>query len=295
MLLMPSCGSEPPPSEHPLLWRIAGEPASYLYGTVHLPDTRVASWSEEVQGALAASDAVYTEISLAPEVLMKVVEGSVLPEGQTLRDLLPADVFARLESFCTAKGLNLAGMMNQQIWVVATNLTLVGLSPEHLTLEPLDMRLYRYATANRKEAGGIETAEEQLAAFGALTRDEQAEYLVQMLDLLEESPNATREYVEELVRIYRDGDAAALEAYMNRYLGEDDPLTVKFKKLILTDRNVRMAERSAARMRENPGKSYFFAYGAAHMPGDDGVVALLRKEGFEVTRLAAPASAAAAQ
>jgi len=45
-----------------------------------------------------------------------------------------------------------------------------------------------------------------------------------------------------------------------------------------------MARRIAAKLRAHPGTGFFFAIGAAHLYGPQGVIALLEKEGFKLTR-----------
>ena len=75
---------------------------------------------------------------------------------------------------------------------------------------------------------------------------------------------------------------------MNKMLEEydpKDPLEAKLMKRLFTDRNERMAERIAKKLKAEPGKSFFFAVGAGHLPGDDGIVERLRKAGYKVKRV----------
>ena len=73
--------------------------------------------------------------------------------------------------------------------------------------------------------------------------------------------------------------------FMFEHLDVSNPREAKLLDLLVTKRNHHMAERAAARIREQPDQSFFFALGAAHMPGDDGVVALLRQREMTVTRV----------
>jgi uncharacterized protein YbaP (TraB family) len=56
----------------------------------------------------------------------------------------------------------------------------------------------------------------------------------------------------------------------------------KIRKMLIEERNARMAERLVARMQQ---KSVFVAVGAAHLPGMDALVARLRAVGFKVEAL----------
>src|SRR5437773_1181942 len=52
------------PTTKPFLWRIEGPVPSYLYGTIHLPDSRVLDMPEVVRQAIAASDGIFTELPI---------------------------------------------------------------------------------------------------------------------------------------------------------------------------------------------------------------------------------------
>jgi uncharacterized protein YbaP (TraB family) len=54
---------------------------------------------------------------------------------------------------------------------------------------------------------------------------------------------------------------------------------------LLDDRNVRLATRMEAGLKEDAGKSVFYAVGAGHMIGDDGIVGRLQKKGWKIRRL----------
>jgi hypothetical protein len=48
-----------------------------------------------------------------------------------------------------------------------------------------------------------------------------------------------------------------------------------------------MTDRIEKKLKDSPGKCYFFAIGALHYPGADGIKALLEGKGYKVTRLSA--------
>ena len=55
----------------------------------------------------------------------------------------------------------------------------------------------------------------------------------------------------------------------------------EFEERIVTDRNRRMAERMQPMLTAGAA---FVAVGALHLPGEEGIVALLREAGWTVTR-----------
>jgi uncharacterized protein YbaP (TraB family) len=74
---------------------------------------------------------------------------------------------------------------------------------------------------------------------------------------------------------------------MYEYMDMDDPIDQKFMRLAIVERNQRMAERIAQRLKDNEDKIYFFAVGAGHYHLDDGIIALLDEMGYKAKRIGA--------
>ena len=95
-----SCRPDPVQAQSqgpPFLWEISGTRTSYLFGTVHLPDPRVANLPASVNRAFKASQAVYTEIPLDPSSVVNQVPRLMLSGPRTLPDIVPADLLQRTE------------------------------------------------------------------------------------------------------------------------------------------------------------------------------------------------------
>ncbi len=273
------------PADRPFLWKIDAETPSYLFGTIHLPDARVVSLEKSVETALDGADVVLTEIPLDGTTQSKMLGAAMLTGEETLADLLPEKLFQRTAKYLESKGFVIQPFLKMKVWVLSTQLSMLDYLPQMMTTPPLDMQIYRRAEAMGKTVGGLETIEEQLGVFEGLTLDEQIALHVQAMDQLEEAAARNSSPARELVEIYLLGDGAALLEKMNEAIDESDPAAAKFMKALVTDRNVRMADRIAKKIAAEPGRGFFFAIGAAHMPGEDGIVALLRQAGFSVSRV----------
>lgn len=86
------------------LWSTRGEPASYFFGTIHVPYTRV--WDhvpENAKRAFGNADRVVFELDLLdPGTLAALANCQLLPEGRSLADVLPPELLARLRRYCAA-------------------------------------------------------------------------------------------------------------------------------------------------------------------------------------------------
>jgi len=269
----------------PLLWRLTPPPeASYLLGTMHLPDPRLRTLPPTLERALVECDAYYGEIPLDAVTQSRLAAAFLIPGGRTLGELLPAELYARVEREWTSRGLPFAPFDRMKPWVVSVQVTLLDRFALLAQQPPLDSALYARAEADGKEVGGLESAAEQLAVFDELTPAEQIALLRDTLDQLDRYRRERRDPTAELVAAYVSGE----EARVTRLLDEDydpkDPLDVKIRQRLFTDRNARMAERIAERLRATPARAHLFAVGAGHVVGPDGLVARLERAGFRPLR-----------
>ncbi len=274
---------EPSPPE-PLLWVVEGEPRIFLFGTIHIPDQRVKTFSKTVEDARASADVLWTEIRMEMAEQMKVQMAAMLTGGKTLKDVLPEDLYKRTTEYIASKGYPGAMLDAFKPWVVATTIQILDILPQMAQNPALDATLYDEAKAAGKEVGGLETAEEQIAIFDTMSNEEQAEMLSKTIDLLKEAEKDGGA-LEMITKAYLTGDPEVIHKAMYDQYDPTDPLQKKLMTALLDDRNVRMVDRMLERSAKAPEKTYFVAVGAAHYPGEMGILKLLEKKGKTVRRL----------
>jgi len=270
---------------NPFLWRIEGDNPSYLFGSMHLADERLLTLPDIVIEAIDEVDVVYTETKLDQETQLDIIQLTLLPNGQTLDDLLPQDVNTRLDSYLSDKGLSSSIFAQYKIWYVTTNLALLEELENLLEYPSLDQYIWNTAISKGKDTGGIETVEEQINVFDSFSVEEQIEMLNDTLDELEEYAISGESSTSAMKDAYLDGDLEVLQDLLFSDYEENDTLYEKFKTRILTDRNYNMTQRISENITNNPNTQYFFTIGAGHYWGDDGIIILLENEGFTITRV----------
>ncbi|MBN2495034.1 MAG: TraB/GumN family protein [Deltaproteobacteria bacterium] len=269
----------------PFLYRIEGTKPSWLFGTIHIPDKRVLDLSARADEAFEASDVVMTEIPMDPGTQMKMTQKLFLPEGQTLDKVLPKKLYARVDSLFSAKGLPFQPLSRFKIWTIATQVALIDHFTKFLSGKPLDQVIYQRASDAGKQVGGIETPEEQLAVFDSLSRAEQIRMLEGVLDMLQEFKQKGEDPVEKLILSFLSGEESRVVNAIKESYDPKNPIDRKLMKRLFEDRNTSMSQRIAARLKKEKEKSFFFAIGAGHLPGETGIAERLRKAGFKVTRV----------
>ena len=277
--------------QKPFLWRIKAHPddkPSYLFGTIHLSRPSVTKLPPRVLAALHASDAVYTEIPMDPPTLVRMTPHLFLPEGKTLADVLPKDLLKEAQGAVKEidPKLPFDPFSRMQVWAFAAGLAGLEDQIKYPGALAQDMVIFQRGALDGKEVGGIESPEEQIAIFDELTVDEQIEMLRDGLKQMRDIRATGQSPSEMLVGLYLTGDIDALGIELNKWLDpEGSELSAKLVERLLTRRNRLMAGRIAAKLRTEAGKTFFFAVGAAHLYGPNGLVNLLSHEGIEVSRV----------
>ncbi|MDX2175081.1 MAG: TraB/GumN family protein [Candidatus Sumerlaeia bacterium] len=273
------------PTEKPFLWVVEGETPSFLFGTIHLANDAILEFPQVVNDAFTASDALYTEIPMDMISMTRMATKVIAQPGETFGDAASPELRKRVHDYATSKGGSPDTLDAMKPWMVAVQLAIMG-NPE--LIQPgksVDQNLYNRAAFARKKLGALETIDSQVAVFEGFTLDEQLYMLGKSLDSLEEDEKAGRDSLRELMRLYLEGDEVALYAEMNRQYDPNDELMERFRVKLLDDRDKKMAENIDKAIRENPGRSHFFAVGALHFAGPYAVHKGLEARGHQVRRL----------
>lgn len=278
------------PNGQAIFWKIEkpGIQPSYLLGTMHVTDPRVlnmpAGASEAASNAetiIVESDEILDDNKAAMALLAKP-ELSMFTDGSTITSRLTPQQVSELEAGLKKRGLALASVNRMKPWILSS---FVGLPPCELTRKAdgtafLDKQIAQTAAKAGKRVVGLETYAEQLSALNDLPMDFHLRSLIETLQLGDKMSDIN----ETMIALYLKGDIGAimpmLQAMEPQKTADKDPDYAQFEQRIVLDRNKVMATRAAPTL--NQGNA-FMAVGALHLPGDQGLVALLRAQGFSVT------------
>lgn len=257
-----------------LLWKIEapGIKPSHLFGTIHSDDARVTALPEAVTRALDASHRFVMEALIDGEGLVRMAEAMYYNDGRTLEQVVGKELYAESVKALTARGIPTLGVEKQKPWAVMMALSM----PPPKTGEYLDLMLETRATRQNKPVSGLETVQEQIAVFNELPLPDQ-------IALLKETVRSQHDFdkeFEELTKAWLARDLATIAAISEDHEPVGDRLYRNVMDRLLTARNTRMAGRMASMLKEG---NAFIAVGAAHLPGETGLLNLIEKAGYRVT------------
>ena len=124
--------STPAAPSGPALWKVADEDTTiYLFGTVHVLPADVEWYDEDIAAALENADTLVTEIPADamkdPALQAAIMQKAMLPEGQTLRQMLSAEDRAVYEQALGKLGMPPAAFDRFEPWFAGMTLSVLPL------------------------------------------------------------------------------------------------------------------------------------------------------------------------
>lgn len=271
-----------------LLWKITGNglnEASYILGTYHVYDGQFADSIPGLRKAIAETKQLAGEIDMEDNaaIRMQMLQVAAMPEGESYRELLSKEDYARLdEGIKGIMGVGLDQMGALKPGMINSILAIflyMRLNPafDPAAFEGIDTYLQRIVREEGKKVTGLETVEEQLyLLFDSEPLKVQVESLLCGVTHLDNS----LEQLAELTDYYRDGNLIGM--YNLAFDDPDDPcysFTQSSKDPLLKHRNDKWMEKLPGLMAENPT---LVAVGALHLPGEEGLLYQLHLQGYRV-------------
>jgi uncharacterized protein len=260
-------------SDNSLLWKIEGKQLktpSYLLGTIHILPQKDFFLSEVMKQALASTQQVVLELDMDdPAMGMNMLQNASMNDGNTLDKLLSAEDYRQLGILVKkSTGVGIEVFNKWQPMLVASVVMQQMMDNQMASYE---MTLARLAQEAQKEVKGLESIQEQTEAMATIPYPQQAKYLSELLNDFDKQ----KAQFGKMVELYKSQNINALLDYMIEQSGGMD-----FSTVLLNERNHNWIPKIALLAAEKPT---FFAVGAGHLPGKDGVLALLRRAGYRVT------------
>lgn len=262
-----------------LLWKISGnglEKPSYLFGTIHMLCEDDAVLSDNMKKVIRDCDEVYFEVDMDNLFEMFGAMGKMKMLGDTtLSDLLSAEDYEKVKDYFESKGSMLPFSMLETFKPILAASTLEQKSLPCENTAMMEQVIMGVAKENNKKISGLETMAYQAGVLDSIPYKLQAEQLLNYINSSGKT-NDENKQLQEMFKAYKEQDLGLLEKLMV----ESDPGMAGFTDIMLYHRNQNWVTKLKKIL---PEKSLLIAVGAGHLPGEKGVISLLRKEGYSVT------------
>ena len=261
--------------ENTLLWKVSGkniETPSYLYGTMHI--VCEFNFDEDINKALEETTQMYLELDMdEPNFQMEMMKAMMMEDGITIKSLLSLEDQKTLDKFLKENfGYDLTLLNTIKPFFISSMLYPKILDCD---IKAIDMELMTLSKKQNEEVFGLELVEDQMKIF------DEIDYQIQLDELMKSvKDNLKNDKIEmkKLQEIYKTENISKMLEVM---LESDNKLMSDYNDVILTNRNINWIPIIEKAM----NKPTFFAFGAGHLAGENGVINLLVKQGYTVEPL----------
>ena len=284
ILLLACCGSLPAQQaqDEALYWRISqGErEAGFLLGTIHSEDPRVLDFSESFMEQLASCQVFAMEMVPDLPTLKRLADFMHYATAGELEDILGPERYRRAMEALSSYQVPAEWKEKMKVWAVMMTLSV----PPPQTGFFMDLSLSLRAAGAGLQVSGLETLEQQLSFLEDMPLD----YQITLLDQALADYQQIGEVHQQMINSYLSGKLSAISQLSAEQFDRLEPeIRDYFVSLGINRRNQRMLETLLPLLQES---RVFVAIGALHLPGEEGLLALLRSRGFSLAPLPLPIS-----
>ena len=274
-----------------LLWKLEhpeypNRIPSYLFGTMHVSDDRLAKLSPAVENALSNSRRIALEVESTSSDRLQEAFGAMqaemaLPKSQGLEKMLSAAELARLTDIVKQSGLPAEVTARLRPWVLTMLMSTSECQIKRIRSgkNALDGELAAIAENRGMGTFGLESLEMQFQTLASIPDADQLSILKATL----KGYDKMDDYTETMLQLYlkRDlGKIWPLQVALAERNGASKTAFDTFGESMIMSRNVRMRDRAMMHIAYG---GVFIAVGALHLPGKKGLVELFREAGYNVT------------
>ena len=251
---------------------------SYILGTHHgCPFT----YCDSIPGLMKAFDKVDNIIGeinmiefaeMSPERMQKMQAMMMMPADTSLLSLFSTEEAAKVNEWLGKKmgaSLEMLSVMKPMtIMVTVQNKEMMEVIPEIATMTTIDKYMQTLGQRKGKTIGELETADYQMELLYGNSLEEQADALLEMID-----HGDSKGLLQQLTNAYKSQNLDTLwKVFQEQMTGYEYDAIVKVRNLNWEKQMKELL----------PKQSTLFVVGAGHLPGESGMINLLREAGYKV-------------
>ena len=253
-----------------------GKNKIYVAGTIHMLRAQDFPPPAEFDAAYQASQKIFFEIDLqkakTPEFGQRFMQAMMLPNNGTLKDVLDADTWAALQVFSAKTQYPLSQTMMFNPAMISI-LIAMSEAKKFDVGDGIDAFYDKAARTDNKAIGELESADDVIAYMKLFAQEDPNKIINSTLKDME---NLQSQF-ETMVASWRSGDLDALDKDMGQKMKAETP---RAYQVLVVDRNKKWLPQ-IMEMLKTPEVEMVLV-GSLHLSGSDGLLAQLKKAGYQV-------------
>ena len=292
--MLAACGGITGARIHPMLFHVTGPEGQegWLFGTIHVGDERIDTAVEKLKPFLDGADALAVEFDVVAyendfAAQIQGMNHFLLTDGTKITDHMPAETYEKAAALLKEAKVSPELMQTYDLamWSQLVEQAALMTKTDFDIESGVDRTLIHYCYDRGIEVRDVESAELQYGLLAGFPDELNLLMLENTLDNLD----GYKFSMNLLYNAWLRGNASTLEGLLNsegssdQLSEEEAALMDEYYDVMLTQRNAGMRDKAVEWL--EAGDRVFFAVGAAHLLGEDGLIALLRAEGYAVEQL----------
>lgn len=262
----------------------------YLLGSLHVGKPEFYPFHPIIEAAFRAADHLVFEVDpqsvASAEIVQTIQARGLLPQGQSLTDVVSADTVANLRQVLQEMNLPADAFFSMQPWFLT--LVLSNLQTNALGYSPL-YGVESYLLNNRSASTDIlelESIEEQIGFLEQMNTEVFLNYTLKsfkdsatlLAALISSWQCADKDKLSDMIfDDFNTADSSSTDSPSAEEIVELD----KIQEMLFFKRNITMADGVKVFLTEGQG-NYFVVVGSGHLLGEKSVIDLLRQAGYEI-------------
>lgn len=258
-----------------LLWKISGKDLkqpSYLFGTIHIICSNDFLWTDVMKNAFNKTHQLYLELPMADEGFqLQMMKHIMLTDSTELKDFFTEEQYKKLDQFFTDSMKAPLSMFSKMKPFGIMSFAMLKLADcSGNAPVAYENKLIGYAKEEKLPVKGLETIEQQMSIFDNMPKDTMAKMV---MSAIEDLPKSKAQF-QRMIKSYVTQNMELLSQEIFK-----SPEYAAHLDALLFKRNEKWIPLILDAAKQQPT---FFAVGAGHLPGEKGVIDLLRKKGYNV-------------
>ncbi|WP_218355298.1 TraB/GumN family protein [Alteromonas lipotrueiana] len=263
------------------VWQVSnGEHTLYLGGTLHILSPQDYPLPSPYETAFAQSDTLVFETDMetvsSASFAAKMIKQNSYENAETVAKDLNPETYQLLESYMSKHNLPINTLKHLKPAMLGLTLTMLEYQRAGLTSQGVDAYFFNKAMDKNKPIEWFETPDQQLSFISAMADGQENEFIRYTLEDIEDLASI----ITPMKTHWRSGDMQALH---DTAMGDVAQQYPQVYDDLLVKRNQNWLPKIEAMM-QTP-EVEFVLVGTLHMPGSQGVLALLKQKGYTLTQL----------
>lgn len=273
----------PNPGANVFMWKVESNgQMCYLLGSIHFLNSRHYPLHTTIESAFNKCDVLVVEADISGSAgisaATSAMHQAMYRDGRTLKGDVSSKTLDMVKQKLADMNLGVDYMMKFKPWFVAMTIMQYQLARLGYNADAgVDKYFLNKAAQTGIPVKELEGVNFQMNLFNSFSRTENEHFLLSTIV----STNKLQTQMTKMVNAWLTGDAPTMHQNNTSYLSQYPELLPMYKKLN-DDRNVTMTQKIKGYMNSN--KTHFVVVGAAHLIGPNGIVNLLRNNGYTVTQ-----------